>query len=216
MLQVIDEARDRLNALGREAVRRADDGAQFALERARTQRASWTIVAGALGLGFVTAFALLNTKKAAVATTTAMSGDWLELLTTDQRRIERIFQQIDGTGENQVTKRARLLDALNAALTKHALQKENVIYPALRGTDQGASSTPLAAELFEIKTYLFELDALPADDVRWTRKMKALQHLFEEHMAAENAVFPVFQETLSAQENARLTRNMNREAMKLA
>ena len=29
MLQVLDEARDRLNALGREAAKRADDGASY-------------------------------------------------------------------------------------------------------------------------------------------------------------------------------------------
>ncbi len=233
-MQVIDDARDRLSAIGREAARRADDGAsylnaltreaarraddgaQFALERARGQRVSWTVVAGALGLGFVTAFALLNSKKAAVATSTAMSGDWLDVLVTERRRIERLFKQIEATSDEQGIKRGRLLDALSTALTKHALQKENVIYPALRASDQGASSTHLAAELFEIKTYLYELDALPKNDPRWMRKLKALQHLVEEHMAAEESVFPAFHETLSAGEHVRLTRSMNREALKLA
>ena len=234
MVQVIDEAKDRLNALGRqaarraddsanylnaltrEAARRADDGAQYALERARNQRVSWTIVAGALGLGFVTAFALLNTKKAAVVTTTAMSGDWLEVLTGERRRIERLFKQIDSTTDEQAVKRGRLLEALSATLTRHALQKENVIYPALRGSDHGSSSTPLAAELFEIKTYLYELDGMPKNDPRWMRKLKALQHLVEEHMAVEETVFPAFHQALSPAEHLRLTKSMNREALKLA
>jgi hemerythrin superfamily protein len=235
MLQVIDEARDRLNAIGREAARRADDGAsylngltreasrraddgaRYTYERAKTERVSWTMVAGALGVGFVTAFALLNSKKAAVATTTAMSGDWFEVLSTERRRIERLFKQIADTSDDQALKRGRLLEALSAALTKHSLQKENVIYPALRGSDQGASSTHLAAEQFEIKTYLYELDALPKDDARWMRKLKALQHLVEEHMREEEeTVFPPFHETLSPAENVRLTKAMNREALKLA
>jgi len=231
---VIEDAKDRLNALGREAARRADDGAsylnaltraaarraddgaQFALERAKSDKVSWSVVAGALGVGFVTAFALLNSKKAATATSNAMGGDWMEMLTTDRRRIERLFAQIEATSDQQVVRRARLLDALTSLLTKHALQKENVIYPALRGTDQGASSTHLAAELFEIKTYLFELDALSKSDDRWLRKLKALQHLFEEHALEEEAVLPPFQEALSPAESARLTRNMTREALKLA
>ena len=253
MLQVIDEARDRLNALGREAAkraddgasyiggltkeasrraddgasylsdltrevtRRADDGARYAYERAKNDKVSWTMVAGALGVGFVTAFALLNSKKAAVATSTAMTGDWFEVLSAERRRIERLFKQIEGTSEDQVVKRARLSDALSTALTKHSLQKENVIYPALRGSDQGSSSTHLAAEQFEIKTYLYELDALPKDDPRWMRKLKALQHRVEEHMREEEeTVFPPFHEGLSAAENGRLTRAMNREALKLA
>jgi hemerythrin superfamily protein len=235
MLQVIDEARDRLNAIGREAARRADDGAtylneltreaakradtgaHYAIERARTERVSWSMVAGALGVGFVTAFALLNSKKAAVATSTAMTGDWFEVLSAERRRIERLFKQIAATNDDQDLKRARLLEALSTALTKHSLQKENVIYPALRGSDHGASSTHLAAEQFEIKTYLYELDALPKDDPRWMRKLKALQHLVEEHMREEEeTVFPPFHETLSPADNARLTRAMNREALKLA
>jgi hypothetical protein len=253
MLQVIDEAVEKLNALGREAARRADDSASYlngvskeaakradggarylnkftreaarfaddsaheAFDRARTERVSWTMVAGALGVGFVTAFALLNSKKAAVATSTAMTGDWFEVLSVERRRIERLFKQIAATSDEQGLKRGRLLDALSAALTKHSLQKENVIYPALRGSDQGASSTHLAAEQFEIKTYLYELDALPKEDPRWMRKLKALQHLVEEHMREEEeTVFPPFHEALSAAENARLTRAMNREALKLA
>ena len=271
MLQVLDDARDRLSALGREAAkraddgasyiggltkaatrradeganyigdltrevsrraddgasyltdltrqvsRRADDGARYAYERARNDKVSWTMVAGALGVGFVTAFALLNSKKAAVATTTAMSGDWCEVLGAERRRIERLFKQIGETTEAQTIKRTRLADILSAALTKHALQKEHVIYPALRGSDQGAASTHLAAEQFEIKTYLYELDALPKDDPRWMRKLKALQHVVEEHMQEEQeTVFPPFHSALSPAENARLTKAMNREALKLA
>ena len=233
-VQVIDEARDRLNALGREAARRADDGAsylnaltreaarraddgaQFAIERAKSDRVSWSVVAGALGLGFVTAFALLNSKKAATATTSAITGDWLEILMSDQRAIERLFKKIGQTTDEEVHRRSRLLDALTTLLTKHALQKESVIYPALRATDLGASSTHLAAELFEINTYLYELDALPKGDDRWMRKLKALQHLVEEHTAEEETVFPAFQESLTPAESARLTRSMTREALKLA
>jgi hemerythrin superfamily protein len=146
-----------------------------------------------------------------------MSGDWFEVLSIERRRIERLFKQIETSTDGQMAKRSRLLDALSAALTKHSLQKENVIYPALRASDQGASSTHLAAEQFEIKTYLYELDSLPKDDARWMRKLKALQHLVEEHMREEEeTVFPPFHEKLSAAENLRLTRAMNREASKLA
>ena len=240
MIQVLDDARDRLDdargafkGLGREAVRRtgdgaqllselsrvaakrADEGAQYALERARTDRVSWTMVAGALGVGFVTAFALLNSKKAANTAATAMTGDWYDGLTGEHGRIERLFKQIVDTSDGQVAKRTRLLDQLNALLTRHALQKENVLYPALRATDQGASSMHLAAELFEIKTYLYELEGLPKDDPRWLRKAKALQKLVQEHIEAEEQVLPSFQEGLSAADGQRLTRAMHREALKL-
>ena len=107
-------------------------------------------------------------------------------------------------------------ETLNALLTRHALQKENVLYPALRGTDQGASSTPLAAELFEIKTYLYELEGTPTSDPRWMRKAKALKKLVEEHVEGEAGVLESFYTGLSQTETQRLTRAMHREALKLA
>jgi hypothetical protein len=215
MIQVLDDARDRLGDIARVAARRADDGAHYALERARTERVSWTMVAGALGVGFVTAFALLNSKKAANTAATAMTGDWHEGLTGEHRRIEKVFKQIAETAEGQSARRTRLLETLNGLLTRHALQKENVLYPALRATDQGASSMHLAAELFEIKTYLYELEALPKDDPRWLRKAKALQKLVEEHIEGEERVLPGFQAGLSPTDDQRLTRAMHREALKL-
>ena len=216
MIQVLDEARDRIGGIARVAARRADDGAHYALERARSERVSWTMVAGALGVGFVTAFALLNSKKAATTAATTMSGDWYEGLLGEQRRMEKLFKQIGETTDNQAARRSRLLETLNALLTRHALQKENVLYPALRGTDQGASSTPLAAELFEIKTYLYELEGTPTSDPRWMRKAKALKKLVEEHAEGEAGVLESFHTGLSQTETQRLTRAMHREALKLA
>jgi Hemerythrin HHE cation binding domain len=241
MIQVLDDARDRLDdargalkglsreaarrtgdgaqlltELSRAAVKQADNGAHYALERARSDRVSWTMVAGALGVGFVTAFALLNSKKAANTAATAMIGDWYEGLTGEHARMEKLFKQIVATSDAQTAKRTRLLEALNALLTRHALQKENVLYPALRATDQGASSMHLAAELFEIKTYLYELEALPKEDPRWLRKAKALQKLVQEHIEAEEQVLPGFHEGLSAADGQRLTKAMHREALKLA
>jgi hypothetical protein len=216
MIQVLDDARGRLGDLARVAARTADDGTHYALERARNDRMSWTMVAGALGVGFVTAFALLNSKKAVNTAATAMTGDWYDGLVGEQRRIETLFKQIVETTDAQLARRGRLLEALNALLTRHALQKENVLYPALRATDHGASSTPLAAELFEIKTYLYELESTPKNDPRWMRKAKALKTLVEEHIESESKVLEKFQKELSDADRQRITRSMHREALKLA
>jgi Hemerythrin HHE cation binding domain len=205
-----------LTELSRMAAKRADEGAHYAIDRARNERVSWTMVAGALGVGFITAFALLNSKKAATTAATAMTGDWYEGLTGEHRRLEKLFAQIAETTDGQSTRRTRLLDTLNGLLTRHTLQKENVLYPALRATDQGASSMHLAAELFEIKTYLYELESLPKDDPRWLRKAKALQKLVQEHIEGESAVLTGFRDGLSSSDGQRLTKAMHREALKLA
>lgn len=216
MIQVLDGARDRFGDIARVAARRADDGAHYALERARTERVSWGMVAGALGVGFVTAFALLNSKRAANTAATAISGDWFEGLSAEYKRIEKLLKQIAETSDKQASRRARLLESLNACLTRHTLQKENVLYPALRGADQGSSSTHLAAELFEIKTYLYELESMDKDDPRWGRKAKALAKLVEEHFESEQQVLPGFRDGLTPADAQRLTRAMHREALKLA
>lgn len=230
MLQVWDDARGRLTKLSRgaakEAHRTSDRGAELArvsahllkrrADRVRADRVSWAVVAGAAGVGFVTAYALANSKRAGAVATNAMHSDWLEQLKAEHRRVDRLFKAILDTSDHQVAKRARLLQQLDIALTRHALEEENVVYPALRDSDHGANSTHLAAEHFDMKTYLHELDTCPKDDPKWIKKVRAFQALVREHVREEEEVIlPAYQASLSPQQNQALTRRVHREAVKL-
>lgn len=231
MLQAFDDARDRLSTLahaaGKEAGRRGDRGAELArrsagvlkhrAEQLRSDRVSWAVVAGAAGVGFVTAFALANSRRAGTVASNAMHTDWLEQLKAEHRKVERLFKAILATSDHQVAKRTRLLEQLDLALTRHALEEENVIYPALRDSDHGANSTHLAAEHFDMKTYLHELNTCPKGDPKWIKKVRAFQALVREHVREEEEVIlPTFQGSLSPQQNAQLTRGIHREGVKLA
>ena len=79
------------------------------------------------------------------------------------------------------------------------------------------NSKELAAEHFEMKTYLHELDRMEKDDPRWLGKLKAFRKLVKEHVRQEEEhVFPELKSRLSPEENARLTRDMLKEAARLA
>ena len=174
-------------------------------------------LATAAGLGFLAGVVLLGGRKAAMQASTAIAGDWFAQLRAEHKQVDALFELACATKDNESMKRMALLNKLSYALNKHALQEENVIYPALRDTDQGASSKALAAEHFDMKTYLHELYETPAEDPRWLSKMKAFRKLVASHVRDEEEhIYPAFHAKLSHDGNAKLTRAMNREGIKLA
>ncbi len=219
-MQVLNDARGRWSKVAQAATQQTERGAHYAFKQAdalRRERVSLTVVAGALGVGFATALAAANSRRAAAATSTAFQGDWYETLKSEHRRIDRLFKSILATADAQVAKRERLLEVLDEALTRHSLEEEHVVYPALRDADQGAMSTHLAAEHFDMKTYLHELDAGEKDDPKWIGKVRAFHALVREHVREEEeVVFPPFRERLSASDNAALTRAVHRQGLRLA
>jgi hypothetical protein len=55
------------------------------------------------------------------------------------------------------------------------------------------------------------------DDPRWLPKLREFRGMIETHMRAEEAeLFPQMRASLCAEANARLTRVMNEEGLKLA
>ena len=192
--------------------------ADAARDAARSGRsASGMRLAAAVGLGFLAGVVLLSSKKVAMQASSAIAGDWFAQLKHEHRQIDSLFETVCETKDDEGGKREALLGKVSYALNRHALQEENVIYPALRDTDQGASSKALAGEHFDMKTYLHELHELPAENPRWLSKMKAFRKLVRQHVRDEEEhIYPAFQSRLSAEQNAKLTKAMNREGVKLA
>jgi hemerythrin superfamily protein len=155
-------------------------------------------------------------RKAATSAAFGLASDWCAVLTAEHRRIDRLFAQAAGTKLNEGAKREALLARIAQGLEKHALQEESDIYPAIRDVDHGAGSKELAAEHFEMKTYLHELDRMAKDDPRWLGKLTAFRKLVKEHVRQEEElVFPAVKAQLSKAENARLTRDMLRHGARL-
>jgi hemerythrin superfamily protein len=147
----------------------------------------------------------------------AAAGDWADALTAEHQATLAIFDKIEATGDDQTWIRSHLLMKLKYALDKHAHQEENVIYPALREANNAHDADALNSEHGYIKTYLYELESMPNDSPEWLARVRDFRSMIQEHMRMEeDEVFPKFRNTLSEEQNAKLSAMMNKEGMKMA
>src|SRR3546814_14508850 len=65
---------------------------------------------------------------------TALAGDWDQALAQEHKAALALFDELEQT--EHATRRAMLFAKLKQALSRHAFEEANVIYPALR--DHGA------------------------------------------------------------------------------
>jgi hypothetical protein len=89
---------------------------------------------GAAAAGAALGLAANFGRKLLVQATSGASGDWAEVLKTEHNMTLAIFDKIEATDNSQTTMRGTLLAKLKYALSKHAIEEEMVIYPALRQT----------------------------------------------------------------------------------
>jgi len=170
-------------------------------------------VAGGAALGILAMFG----RKAAVQAPTALAGNWDEALVVEHQATLKIFDTIEATDEHNTVKRAMLLSHLKHALLKHAVEEENVIYPALREIGQRDAADALTKEHGYVKQYLYELENTPAASPDWIAKVREFRADIEKHMQEEEMhLFPMLRSQLSEEKNKALTMTMNKEGFKVA
>jgi hemerythrin-like domain-containing protein len=175
------------------------------------------VLIGAAAAGAALGFAANMGRKLIVQATSAASGDWADALKTEHRMTLAIFDKILATTDKQTTLRGTLLAKLKYALSKHAIQEEMVIYPALRQEGRTDDADDLTSEHGIVKTYLYELETMPKDSARWLARVRDFRSMIEEHMREEeNEVFPALRSSMSDEENSKLTAMMNKEGFKFA
>lgn len=168
-------------------------------------------------LGFVAGLALPHARKAVMQGPSLMAGDWVDALKAEHRLVEKAFQALLSTSEDEVMKRQMLLTKIAYALNKHGIEEENVIYPALMENGREDHARHLTEDHGQIKTYIYDLRRMPTDDPRWIDKAREFFTTIQEHVREEEEdIFPTFREALPQEENARLTRMMNWEGFKVA
>jgi hemerythrin superfamily protein len=175
------------------------------------------VIAGAALAGAAIGIAANVGRKLFVQFSSGATGDWLDALKTEHQLTLAIFDKIEATDDSQTMLRMHLLTKLKHALDKHAVEEENVIYPALRQANLAHDADALNAEHGYVKTYLYELETLPKDSPDWLARVRDFRSMLQEHMRMEeDEVFPTFRQALSDAQNARLTSLMNKEGFKVA
>ena len=175
------------------------------------------IIVGAAMAGAAVGLAANMGRKLFVQMTSGAAGSWDEALAAEHRLTLATFDKIDATGDEQTALRGTLLAKLKYMLTKHALEEENVIYPALRQANSAHDADALESEHGYVKTYLYELETMPNDSPEWLARVRDFRAMIEEHMRMEEEeVFPALKRIMSDEQSNRLTAMMNKEGFKFA
>ncbi|MCR5873632.1 hemerythrin domain-containing protein [Phenylobacterium sp. J426] len=168
-------------------------------------------------LGFVAGLALPHARKAVAQGPSLAAGDWVDALKAEHRLVEKTFEALLQTTADEPMKRQMLLTKIAYALTKHAVEEENVIYPAMMENGREEQARHLVEDHGDVKTFIYDLRRMPTDDPRWIDTARQFFAQLQEHVREEeDDIFPTFREALPQEENARLTRMMNWEGFKVA
>ena len=139
-------------------------------------------------------------------------GDWDEILAAEHDAALAIFDKMLATDETQSFKRKMLLMKLTHALDKHSHEEEMVVYPALREDDLAGDADHLEGEHGYIKTFIYELNEMGPDASNWLEKVREFRDLVAEHAhMEEEQVYPKFKKDMTEEQNARITRLVNRD-----
>lgn len=142
---------------------------------------------------------------------------WDEALKAEHEATLAVFDKIEATKDSQTTLRSTLLTKLKAALSKHAIEEENVVYPAMREANFAHDADSLNGEHGYVKTYLYELENMSKDSPDFLPRVRDFRSMIEEHMKMEeNEVFPRLRETMTEEQNRKLSMTMHKEGLKLA
>ena len=175
------------------------------------------MIAGAAAGGAALGLLAMFGRKAAVQAPTALAGNWDEALAVEHEATRKMFDALEATDETNTAKRSMLLSHLKHALMKHAIEEENVIYPALREAGQREAADELTQEHGYVKQYLYELENMPNASPDWIAKLRQFRADIEHHMQEEEMnLFPMLRAQLSDEKNKQLTVAMNKEGFKVA
>lgn len=173
-------------------------------------------IAGAAGVGVAVGVLAMLGRKAAVQAPTAMAHDWATALAAEHKAVLGLFDRLESTEPGATARRTALLSQLKQLLARHALQEENVVYPALRQKGWRAEADDLTARAALVKTWLYELGNSPAASADWIATLRTFRTGFEEQAGIEDKLFPALRGELTAEQNKTLAASMNKEGFKLA
>jgi hemerythrin superfamily protein len=174
------------------------------------------IIAAAIG-GAAIGLAANFGRKAIIQGMEASIGDWDEILSAEHDETLAIFDKMLATDDSQTFKRRMLMTKLCYGLDKHAYQEEMVVYPALRGANEIADADHLESEHGYIKTFIYELGEMGPESPNWLDKVREFRRLVSEHARMEEEeVFPRFKREMDDEQNAHVTKLVNRDGFWMA
>jgi hemerythrin superfamily protein len=139
--------------------------------------------------------------------------DPFELLIEDHRVILATLDQMLEEPKESTVKRSSLYLVLKRKLAKHALAEEDVVYPLLHNKGQDTeASKELYDEHADMKILLFELEELLKSGEDWSRQVRSLRDLIQDHVTEEEqAVFPKLRQIFDQSQAGKVSGQISRE-----
>lgn len=175
------------------------------------------MLGGAAALGVFAGVALARSKRFAFRARSRLHGDWFGHLRAEHRVVKKLLKAMTHADFEEPARRAALLEKVSELITRHAVEEENAVYPALGGMGEDGEAADLIDDHAEMKTLLRELQSLSPEDAQWRVQAKALKRVFDKHVREEeDEVFPVLRERLGELENDKLTKLVQREGVRVS
>lgn len=179
----------------------------------RDEGPTWPLVAG----GVLAGVGLALARKLMVQAPTALADDWVAGLAGEHLAVRNLLGLLQRTDASQVKRRLYLLHKVKTALTRHAIEEENVIYPALRQAGQIEAVDALTREHGDIKFRLFQLEELVEEGAAFDAVLEDFVTELFDHMAEEEEqLFPMLRSLLGADESAKLGAKVNLQGLQFA
>lgn len=141
-------------------------------------------------------------------TTTRQGPDALDLLTSDHRKVEFLFAQLEGAMDADTARQAA--EQIIRELSVHAVIEEQVLYPAAREAIGGDGLVDHSLEEHQtVKELLAQVDGKPVDDPETQRTFAEVKAAVAEHVGEEEGtLFPQLREKLGPSRLAELGASM--------
>lgn len=173
-------------------------------------------IAGAAAGGAMLAIAA-NLGRKFLAQSPIATDHWAESLALEHDETLAIFDKMLATDDSQTFKRTMLLGKLAHGLNRHAYSEENVIYPALRESNDVSDAEHLETDHGEVKEFLFRLKHMEADDSAWIDTVREFRTAVEAHARMEEEeIFPRLRTSLTEEKDAMLTAELAKASFMMA
>lgn len=139
-------------------------------------------------------------------------GDWMSQVKAQHQAIDREFQMIKATRDNQMDKRMQHFKMLATLLTGHSITEEVALYPGIAINGDVAGSDRLYMEQQHAKVMVAELDNMPKSGPDFMPRLTALESAIKAHVAEEEGdLYPKLMRQASADMNQKMSTDFRRE-----
>ena len=174
-------------------------------------------VAGAAALGVVAGLSVGRIRKAVAKASMALNGDWEKQMKAELRALRKVLKAMADSETSEAAERVALLETAADMLTRHAVEEENIVYPALKAAGMTSAVKAQLDDHADMRSMIRELETLAAEDPLWLDTAKRLKKLVYRHVRQEEQeLFPALHEAALDGDNERLTQLVRREGLKVS